>query len=251
MTDRFDHDVTRGTVTCQDCAFTFDAFHVNTDGTYSCPLCGEHDAKQEIVRLRADVASLQEAAGHPRRRPMPEDRTGGLKRFAIHTIDGDAKGYIIHNCYLDGTLGEIVIVMAGGGLLAGAMGNLSLVISLALQHGVPLALLVEKLVGQSYEPSGRTDDPKIRTARSVVDFVARFLASRYLDGDPGAAREEPARVVHAPAVEVAHAPGPPRVVALCNATGDLFFAVGETATVTCAECRALATVRSDGPADAK
>ncbi len=66
-----------------------------------------------------------------------------------------------------------------GSTLAGLMDNFALVTSLGLQHGVPLELLCKKLIGQSYEPAGPTNNPDVVAASSIVDYVFRVLAGKF------------------------------------------------------------------------
>ncbi|MEM4410746.1 MAG: adenosylcobalamin-dependent ribonucleoside-diphosphate reductase [Candidatus Caldarchaeum sp.] len=119
----------------------------------------------------------EEAAPKPVRRRLPAERTAVTHKFRV----GEQEGYITVGLYEDGTPGEIFIKMAKeGSTLAGLMDSFSIVTSIALQYGVPLKVLVDKFIHTRFEPSGYTDNPKIRFAKSVVDYVFRWLALKFL-----------------------------------------------------------------------
>ncbi|MDW7977621.1 MAG: adenosylcobalamin-dependent ribonucleoside-diphosphate reductase [Candidatus Caldarchaeum sp.] len=124
--------------------------------------------------------SKEEAAPKPVRRRLPSERTAVTHKFRI----GEQEGYITVGLYEDGTPGEVFIKMAKeGSTLAGLMDSFSIVTSIALQYGVPLKVLVDKFIHTRFEPSGFTDNPKIRFAKSVVDYVFRWLALKFLSAD--------------------------------------------------------------------
>ncbi len=118
-----------------------------------------------------------EPVPRPVRRRLPPERTAITHKFRV----GEQEGYITVGLYEDGTPGEIFIKMAKeGSTLAGLMDSFSIVTSIALQYGVPLKVLVEKFIHTRFEPSGYTDNPKIRFAKSVVDYIFRWLALKFL-----------------------------------------------------------------------
>lgn len=111
------------------------------------------------------------------RRKMPDERQSITHKFNI----GNHKGYITVGLYEDGVPGEIFIKMAKEGtVLSGLMDSFALSISLALQYGVPLKVLVSKFAHMHFEPYGMTSNPSIRIAKSTVDYIFRWLALKFL-----------------------------------------------------------------------
>ncbi len=114
----------------------------------------------------------------PTRRRLPKRRPSQTTSFAV----GGAEGYITAGSYDDGGVGEVFLKLGKqGSTLAGMMDAFSLAISIALQHGVPLETYVEKFTNMRFEPAGMTDDPDVRMAQSIMDYVFRRLALDYLD----------------------------------------------------------------------
>ena len=114
------------------------------------------------------------------RRPLPKVRTAKTFSFTV----ADSHGYVTVGEYEDGTPGEIFINIAKmGSTLAGLMDSFARSISYGLQYGVPLKRYVKGLSHMSFAPSGITDDPDIRTASSLVDYIFRRLALTYLSFD--------------------------------------------------------------------
>ncbi|MCS7133720.1 MAG: vitamin B12-dependent ribonucleotide reductase, partial [Candidatus Caldarchaeum sp.] len=119
----------------------------------------------------------EEQPGKPVRRRLPAERQAITHKFRV----GEQEGYITVGLYEDGSPGEVFIKMAKeGSTLAGLMDAFSIVTSIALQYGVPLRVLVEKFIHTRFEPSGFTDNPQIRFAKSVVDYVFQWLALKFL-----------------------------------------------------------------------
>jgi ribonucleoside-diphosphate reductase alpha chain len=116
----------------------------------------------------------------PVRKRLPKKRPSQTVSFAV----GDAEGYLTASSYPDDGLGEIFLKFGKqGSTLAGMMDAFSLAVSVALQYGVPLEKYVEKFMNMRFEPAGMTDDPDIRMATSVMDYVARRLALDFLSYD--------------------------------------------------------------------
>ncbi len=114
----------------------------------------------------------------PVRKRLPKRRPSQTISFAV----GGAEGYLTAGSYPDDGLGEIFIKLGKqGSTLAGVMDSFALAISIALQYGVPLETFVEKFTNLRFEPAGMTDDPDIRMATSLMDYVFRRLALDYLD----------------------------------------------------------------------
>src|SRR5271165_5600976 len=133
---------------------------------------------EEIVE-QAVSRALAEAG--PRRKRMPRERQSITHKFSI----GGHEGYITAGMYEDGTVGEIFLTDIGkeGSTLRGMMNSFATAISLALQYGVPLETLVQKFSYMRFEPEGITGNPEIPFAKSMPDYIMRWLASRFLDVD--------------------------------------------------------------------
>lgn len=114
----------------------------------------------------------------PVRRRLPDTR-----KSIVHKFEVDAhEGYIIVGLYPEGTVGEVFIKMAKqGSTLGGVMDSLAVLISMSLQYGVPLAVLVNKFIHTKFEPSGFTGNDKIPHVASIVDYIFRWLGIEFLD----------------------------------------------------------------------
>jgi ribonucleoside-diphosphate reductase alpha chain len=116
----------------------------------------------------------------PVRKRLPKKRPSETVSFTV----GGAEGYLTAGSYPDGGLGELFVKMSKqGSTLAGVMDAFSIAISIALQYGVPLETYVSKFVNMRFEPAGMTDDPDVRMATSVVDYIFRRMALDYLPKD--------------------------------------------------------------------
>jgi ribonucleoside-diphosphate reductase alpha chain len=116
----------------------------------------------------------------PIRKRLPKQRPAQMTSFAV----GGAEGYMTASSYPDDGLGEIFLKMSKqGSTLAGVMDAFSIAISIGLQYGVPLETFVSKFVNMRFEPAGLTDDPDVRMAQSIMDYVFRRLALDHLDFD--------------------------------------------------------------------
>ncbi len=132
---------------------------------------------------RGALAPEEEAVlnGPPRavRHRLKEERASVTHKFEV----GGHEGYITVGLYPDGCPGEIFVTMAKeGSTVSGLMDSFSCSISLALQHGVPLKLLCEKFAHTRFEPSGWSKTPEIGYAKSVMDYIFRWLQLRFLTG---------------------------------------------------------------------
>jgi ribonucleoside-diphosphate reductase alpha chain len=117
----------------------------------------------------------------PRRKRMPGTRDSVTHKFSI----AGHEGYITAGTYADGTVGEIFLTDIGkeGSTLRGMMNAYATSISIALQYGVPLETLVRKFSYMRFDPEGITGNPEIPFAKSLPDYIMRWLASRFLDAD--------------------------------------------------------------------
>ena len=114
------------------------------------------------------------------RRRLPDDRTEIGRKFRV----GDYEGYIHVGLYDDGTPGDIFVDIAKEGTtLAGLMNSFMISVSLGLQYGVPLEVYVSKFAHMRFEPSGLTNDADIRAAKSLVDYIFRWMGKKFLDTD--------------------------------------------------------------------
>ena len=113
----------------------------------------------------------------PKRKRLPKSRPSKTTSFTV----GGAEGYMTAGSYPDDGLGEVFLKLGKqGSTLAGVMDAFSIAISIALQYGVPLETYVQKFTNMRFEPAGLTDDPDIRMAQSMLDYIFRRLALDYL-----------------------------------------------------------------------
>jgi ribonucleoside-diphosphate reductase alpha chain len=149
--------------------------------------------KEEVKPPAAEAAAVKAAqavvpAGEQqelfkdgaRRRKLKNERSSITHKFSI----GGHEGYLTVGKYDDGTPGEIFIKMAKeGSTLSGIMDAFALSVSIALQYGVPLRAIVDKFVNSRFEPSGYTGNPEIRYAKSIVDYLGRWLGGKFISRD--------------------------------------------------------------------
>jgi ribonucleoside-diphosphate reductase alpha chain len=172
----------------------------------------------------------------PQRRRLPDDRTEVGRKFRV----GDYEGYIHVGLYDDGSPGDIFVDIAKEGTtLAGLMNSFMISVSLGLQYGVPLEVYVSKYAHMRFEPSGQTNDPDIRVAKSLVDYIFRWMGKKFLTADQQEeigilSPEVRARLAQSyallegkPAEAAAVEPAPPGQTALFNSWED---------AVECARC---------------
>ena len=207
----------------------------------------ERDAKE-----KKDVPVVE---ARPPRRRLRDERQSLTHKFEVQGHEG----YITVGLYEDGTPGEIFLSMAKeGSTMSGLMDAFATQTSVALQYGVPLRVMVNKFSHMRFEPNGFTKNPEIPIAKSVIDYIFRWLASRFLDAEDqeavGIVRREPIPAVDAagdpvdPAVPNDQAPDEPgglKVVAPTNGHGGgqkLTFVVSADAPA-CSDCGSI-TVRT-------
>ena len=136
------------------------------------PISSTVSASEIIAQSTAEYA--------PRRRRMPDERRSLTHRFNI----GPHKGYITVGLYDDGKPGELFVIMAKeGSVITGLMDAFSSSVSIGLQYGVPLPVLVNKFAHMRFEPSGFTNNEHIRMAKSIVDYIFRWMALKFLSPD--------------------------------------------------------------------
>ncbi len=143
----------------------------------NCKVAQPLSKKSDSVSAAISPATLAPA---PKRRRLPDDRTEVGRKFRV----GEYEGYIHVGVYDDGTAGDIFVDIAKDGTtLAGLVNSLMISVSLGLQHGVPLEVYVSKFAHMRFEPSGATNDPDIRVAKSLVDYIFRWMGKRFLTAD--------------------------------------------------------------------
>jgi len=154
----------------------------------SAPVAGS-EAEAHARELSAKIAELESALVHEQARTqetlvvgavrerLPRRRKSATFSFRV----ADCEGYVTVGEYEDGRPGEVFMkVSKQGSTLAGIMDAFSISVSLGLQHGVPLSTYVRKYANMRFEPAGITDDPDLRIATSLVDYIFRRLAVDYL-----------------------------------------------------------------------
>jgi ribonucleoside-diphosphate reductase alpha chain len=134
------------------------------------------DKKSEAVETEV----VEKVVYRPTRKRLPKSRPSRTTSFSV----GGAEGYMTSGSYPDDGLGEVFLKLGKqGSTLAGVMDAFSIAVSIALQYGVPLETFVQKFTNLKFEPAGLTDDPDIRMAQSIMDYIFRRLALDYLSFD--------------------------------------------------------------------
>ncbi|RJS20786.1 vitamin B12-dependent ribonucleotide reductase [Corallococcus sp. H22C18031201] len=150
-----------------------------------------------------EVAPAVTPEPHAQRRRLPDERQSITHKFSI----GGHEGYLTVGMYEDGTAGELFVVMAKeGSVVSGLMDSFATSVSLALQYGVPLRVLVDKFIHTRFEPSGFTGNRDIPIAKSITDYIFRWLALKFMPAEQSQDEIEVLPVlVQGSAVPVAHA----------------------------------------------
>src|SRR2546428_758316 len=210
------------------------------------------DRKADEVEAQKEATPELPAEPRPVRRRLPDERQSLTHKFDIQGHEG----YITVGLYPDGTPGEIFLTMAKeGSTISGLMDAFATQTSLALQYGVPLRVMVNTFSHMRFEPNGFTRNPEIPMAKSLIDYIYRWLASRFLDAEDqeavGIVRREVAPPAQ-PSTEIAKSPEGPlsgeatTVADTSNGhvtpTQRLTFVVNADAPA-CSECGSI-TVRS-------
>ncbi|OYN90068.1 vitamin B12-dependent ribonucleotide reductase [Parenemella sanctibonifatiensis] len=135
------------------------------------------DGKKKAAPVAEEKAVETIVEYAPRRKRLPKSRPSVTTSFSV----GGAEGYLTSGSYPDDGLGEVFLKLGKqGSTLAGVMDAFSIAMSVALQYGVPLETYVSKFMNMKFEPAGMTDDPDIRIASSLIDYVVRRLALDYM-----------------------------------------------------------------------
>ena len=171
----------------------------------------------------------------PMRHKLPDERRSITHKFDI----AGHEGYITAGMYEDGQPGEIFITMSKeGSTISGLMDSFATAISMAMQYGVPLRVLVDKFSHMRFEPSGFTRNPDIPMAKSIMDYLFRWLATKFLDGKA----QTEVGVVQREAEELAEAPAPVAPKSL-ESSGDGYGRAAEgfyqQDAPSCSDCGAI------------
>jgi ribonucleoside-diphosphate reductase alpha chain len=138
------------------------------------------DARKKPAEAEAKAETSQPHEHRPVRKRLPRQRPATVTRFSV----AGAEGYMTASSYPDDGIGEVFLKLGKqGSTLAGVMDAFSIAISVGLQYGIPLESYVAKFTNMRFEPAGLTDDPDIRIASSVMDYIFRRLALDHLSYD--------------------------------------------------------------------
>ncbi|MBK5255402.1 MAG: vitamin B12-dependent ribonucleotide reductase [Vicinamibacteria bacterium] len=187
------------------------------------------------------VPGIGVVEGRPVRRKLPDERQAITHKFSI----AGHEGYITVGMYEDGKPGEVFLVMAKeGSTVSGLMDGFATSLSLALQYGVPLEAIVDKFSHTRYEPSGFTKNPDIGYAKSITDYIARWLAVKFLgrtrenEGEPALSPATTSETPRPTPVPLAAKPAATPSVSSPNAQAMVAFKVQADAP-PCHECGSL------------
>jgi ribonucleoside-diphosphate reductase alpha chain len=147
------------------------------EGSSSAGAADTSALEARIKELEIELSRLRIESGKPLRRRLTDTRTAVTHKFDI----AGHEGYITVGLFEDGTPGELFLVMAKeGSTISGFADAFAQAISYALQYGVPLQDLVDKFSHVRFEPSGMTKNPDVRFAKSIVDYIFRWMAAKFL-----------------------------------------------------------------------
>jgi len=133
---------------------------------------------QPLNTGRGEAAGNADGAEGPHRHRLPDERKAITHKFEI----AGHQGYLTVGMYEDGSPGELFLVMAKeGSTVSGLMDAFATSVSISLQYGVPLKVLVDKFIHMRFEPSGFTKNPEIPMAKSIMDYIFRWLGSKFLN----------------------------------------------------------------------
>src|SRR5437763_488550 len=156
------------------------ALAIYRDGSKTAQALSTNTKKDEPVKSPAE-GQAEGTDPRPVRRRMPRERQSITHKFSV----GGHEGYLTAGMYEDGTLGEIFLTDIGkeGSTIKGMMNAFATAISIGLQYGVPLETFVDKFGFIRFEPEGYTGNPEIPFAKSMPDYIVRWLAARFCDTD--------------------------------------------------------------------
>ncbi|HXW93894.1 MAG TPA: vitamin B12-dependent ribonucleotide reductase [Terriglobales bacterium] len=201
-------------------------------------------APGEDTRSPQVAAEAENFSAPPRavRHKLPEERMSVTHKFNV----GGHEGYITVGLYPSGDPGEIFITMAKeGSTVSGLMDSFACAVSIALQHGVPLKLLCEKFAHTRFEPSGWSNNPEIGFAKSIMDYIFRWLHMRFLTGQQQLLfenlRPKPSAVSPPPAMAELNGSAGPHSAGSVHAGDRLAGVVDMGDAPTCGFCGSIMT----------
>ena len=176
---------------------------VSIEGSERDSLNTETEAVSDGLGQATNVPAVSADCPPAVRRRLPDERRSLTHHFSV----GGQEGYVTVGLYEDGVPGEMFIRMSKeGSTVSGLMDSFATAVSLALQYGVPLKVLCDKFSHTRFEPSGWSGNPKIGYAKSLMDYLFRWIELRFLKGEqgtlfepqnPGQIHSEPGNVVKA------------------------------------------------------
>ena len=186
----------------------------------------------------ARKAKEGEPAGEkrPARRRLPDERNSMTHKFSI----AGHEGYLTVGMYEDGSPGEIFVRMAkAGSVVSGLMDSFALAISLSLQYGVPLQVLVDKYAHSRFEPAGFTTNPQIPIAKSIMDYIFRWLGMKFLKPDEAEPAVDNSRPVENGFEAIASPP--PREAIEANREAERRVFIQQADAPVCSDCGTMMT----------
>jgi ribonucleoside-diphosphate reductase alpha chain len=192
----------------------------------------------EVREVVKEVVKIIET---PKRRKLPDERRAITHKFDV----AGHEGYITVGMFEDGTPGEIFLVMAKeGSTISGFADAFAQAISYALQYGVPLQALVDKFSHARFEPSGMTKNPEIRFAKSIVDYIFRWMATKFLSPEAQFRagvnmREDPTEVAEAPAPAAPSVPAPSAAATAKPRTSEFAAMKNQEDAPPCSTCGSI------------
>lgn len=136
---------------------------------------------QAFDKIQAEVLGLREKTKvRVRRERLPDERQSITHKFAI----AGHEGYLTVGMYPDGRPGELFLIMSkAGSVVSGLTDALGLAVSVGLQYGVPIDVFVRKYINSRFEPSGFTPNPQIKIAKSITDYIFRWIGLKFCPED--------------------------------------------------------------------
>jgi ribonucleoside-diphosphate reductase alpha chain len=192
---------------------------------------------QPLNAGRDPDASTESPEARPIRRKLPDERRALTHKFSI----AGHEGYLTVGLYEDGTPGEIFLRMAKeGSTVSGLMDTIAIMTSTSLQYGVPLRALVEKFSHSRFEPAGFTNNREIPIAKSITDYVFRYLGLRFLQGEAEVADEQMTQAAAAGLLPVAECQPRAAIAGGARGRGDEIYAIqNQTDAPACMDCGSI------------
>jgi ribonucleoside-diphosphate reductase alpha chain len=198
------------------------------------PLNTSRDAESNVTPITDAIGATMNGAAAPHRVKLPDERQALTHKFSI----AGHEGYLTIGMYDNGMPGEIFLRMAKeGSTVSGLMDTIATMTSMALQYGVPLRTLVDKFSHTRFEPSGFTNNREIPIAKSITDYVFRYLGNRYLSGEAELAEVDSNGLAIAEPVRGAVAGGSEGIADRGNAPQTSF--VNQADAPSCMDCGSI------------